>query len=173
MEEIGYVESDNLPPVIPIHEGKPKRQIRVYANEEILLILSEVGLNHQQVRDFTQTVINFLRPLQPEAVLVLGGIENGERGKIYAITNFDIKLNGIDSIDHGATTGTMALLLLSDLPVIALLAPVEGNVDIKASTELLKTVGKIIGKKMKIPSSAMSLMRQKKKTIEMDNSIYG
>ena len=172
LEEIGYIESDELPPVIPIHDGVPKRPIRIYAGKDLIVIVSEVGLSRQQVKSFTKAIKEFLKPLKPELVIVLGGLEDADGKRIYAISNHGNNYD-FDVINHGATTGTMALLLLSDLPVLALLAPVKGNVDIKASTQLLKGLEVVLGKKLPIPKSALSLLKQKKKKIDLDNSIYG
>ena len=40
-EEIAYVESDLLPPVVVLHNGLPHAPLRIYGNDKVIAVISE------------------------------------------------------------------------------------------------------------------------------------
>jgi len=45
LPEAGYIDSELVPPVVVVHDSKPKRPIRIFGRDDVVIIASEVPLN--------------------------------------------------------------------------------------------------------------------------------
>ncbi|MCW4034921.1 MAG: PAC2 family protein, partial [Candidatus Bathyarchaeota archaeon] len=41
LEEVAYMDSDLLPPVVVLHKGLPHAPLRIYGNENLMAVISE------------------------------------------------------------------------------------------------------------------------------------
>jgi uncharacterized protein len=74
MKPIGYIDSEQLPPIAVIHETVPMSPLRVYGAGNVILIVSEIPLPPALIRSFSKEVVNWAKNLNPTAILSLAGI---------------------------------------------------------------------------------------------------
>lgn len=74
MKPIGYIDSEQLPPIAVIHETIPMSPLRVYGSGNVILIVSEIPLPPALIRSFSKEVVNWAKNLNPTAILSLAGI---------------------------------------------------------------------------------------------------
>lgn len=58
-EEKGYVDSAELPPIVPVRRGYPKELIRIYESSNFLTIVSELPIPPMLIRDFSEALIDW------------------------------------------------------------------------------------------------------------------
>ncbi len=44
LEEIAYMDSDLLPPVVVLHKGLPHAPLRIYGNQNLIAVISELAV---------------------------------------------------------------------------------------------------------------------------------
>ena len=63
LENIGYLESEEFPPLMSIHDGIPMHSIRIYASEKykIITIFSEFSIPASTTYKITDALIEFIK----------------------------------------------------------------------------------------------------------------
>lgn len=156
MEPIGYITSDKLRSVAVIHDSKPMRPIRIYAKDNIIVILSELIIPINHVPEFSNAIIKWLREIDPQKVILLAGISGKDTEKeheIFGISNLPeiterlAHLN-VNGVEEGMLTGISSDLLLycieNDIPSISLMAETKNLPDPLASASMLRILDQIL-----------------------------
>jgi len=160
MKEVGYLDSDELPPVLVFHKGKPSMPIRMYERNGIVVIISEVAIPLSLILDLAKVIVSWATKKEAQRIIVLGGMPVPNRIEIEkpevigaAVLNEDRELLnklGIEILKEGFLSRVHALVakecLKRKVPCIALLAQSYLEYpDPGAAAAVLEKLGDIIG----------------------------
>ena len=163
MPEVGYVESDLIPEVVVIHEGRPKPPIRMYGHEDLALIVSEVPLHSALSYALASEVAKWAHTKGVKMVIGLtsvpfeGRIEQTENQKptILMLASEESMLNnfndmGAKRFEEGFLVGTYATLLKECLfnrqPNLTLMAEAYRQFpDPGAAAVMIEVLNKVLG----------------------------
>jgi uncharacterized protein len=158
LKEIAHLESEYFPPLMVLHKGIPRDPIRIYANEDIIVITSEIPLPVPTVQSTARVLSNWLSEKGVKLEISLSGIPfqdrvNVQTPKVYGIINNDkskslMESNGIEVMEEGFIAGLYALLLKElkkiGIPAITLLAQsFQKYPDPGAAASVIDTLNKI------------------------------
>jgi uncharacterized protein len=76
-QEIAYVESDLLPPVVVLHNGLPYAPLRIYGNEKVIAVISELAIPANALMDWAEAK-------KVKQMISMGGIPTENRQTIKA-----------------------------------------------------------------------------------------
>jgi uncharacterized protein len=124
LAEIGYIDSDLTPPVMVVHKGVPSHPVRIFAKDEIVVVLSEVPLFPKLSFELTREAVNWSKAHKATLVIGATGLPSREREESQAERK-SVVLGlasdeggrralaslGIQSLEEGAITGGYASLL--------------------------------------------------------------
>jgi uncharacterized protein len=140
MEYIGYLESDDFPPLISIHHKTPMPPIRVYVNDKykIVTIFAEFAMPMELIYPLSNSVYKFVKDNSIAKIFSMGGIPKLD-GKdiVYVMASTpelvkSLEKSGFKPIEEGVATGISALLLTNStqdkLPDVSLLVPIIQNI---------------------------------------------
>ncbi|MHC1635203.1 MAG: proteasome assembly chaperone family protein [Candidatus Methanospirareceae archaeon] len=164
-EEIGYIESDLLPPVMVIHEGKLKSPLRVYGDEEVIVILSEIGVPLRLIYPLTRELVEWFKKIDTSLVISISGLPVENRMdlsevKVFGVGNTEeaireLKDKEVEVMEEGFIVGTYAIMLKEcykeNLKAISLLPqcyPVYP--DPGAAASAINFIGKFLGKNIDV-----------------------
>jgi uncharacterized protein len=160
LEEVAYIESNLLPPVIVLHEGLPHSSIRIFGNNTLLLAVSETPISAEAIYPIVNALVDWGKNNNVKTIISLSGIPMQDRQeaqelKVFAAgTNADVLKNaqakGVEILMEGYMVGPQAIMLQRcakiGLPALTLLAQCFLNYpDPEAAAEVLKGVAKITG----------------------------
>lgn len=141
MKYIGYVESDNFPPLVSIHKGNPVPPIRVYyaEKEKIVTIFAEFSIPMELVAELSTELYDFISKNGISNVYSIGGIptQNEEDKTPFLIssngnTQKSALSAGLKPIEEGVATGVSALLLVKSAmqkrQTTSIMVPVRQNI---------------------------------------------
>jgi uncharacterized protein len=155
MEQIGYITSDNFPPLAAVHNYKPAYPARIYASKKhnLIVLISEFIIPLQAIYELAEKIHIYAKEMGVSQIVSLGGItmKQDDDNKVYAITSMD-KLTAelerhhkVKLIKEGATTGVTGVLLaegaIENFPVVSFLAQAhEETMDPHASAMVLEVL---------------------------------
>ncbi|MCS7112632.1 MAG: proteasome assembly chaperone family protein [Nitrososphaerota archaeon] len=160
MEEVGFVESDLLPPVVVLYGGIPKSPFRILRSGKLIAFVSETAIPASAVSKVSRAIVEWASRKKAKLLITLGGIPVEERYKldkprVYAAASSrevveDLKAKGVEILDRGYLVGPYALIMklapLYGLTAIGLLAQSFFNYpDPDAAASVLEGLGKIVG----------------------------
>jgi len=99
-KEIGYIESDLFPPVMVVHEGKSKNPLRIYGDEGVVVVLSEVAIPVGAVYPLTEALADWVKEIDSKLVISMTGLPatnriDIEKPEVFAVGNSEEALNGL------------------------------------------------------------------------------
>ncbi|MBC7090576.1 MAG: proteasome assembly chaperone family protein [Nitrososphaeria archaeon] len=159
LEEIAYIETPLLPPIMVVHNGELLHPIRVYGNERLIVFTSEIALPLTVLNPLVKKVVEWLKSLNAKLLIALTGIpvENRleiERPEVYAVVSKKeysemLSKHKIEVLQEGFISGIYALFLKeclkAGLPAIALVAQSFLKYpDPGAAAELLTSLNSIL-----------------------------
>ncbi|MEM3730292.1 MAG: proteasome assembly chaperone family protein [Candidatus Bathyarchaeia archaeon] len=165
LEEVAYMDSKLLPPMIVLHDGLPHSPIRVFGNKNILLAVSETAIPADVIYPIMYSLIDWGKSKNVKMMISLSGIPVQDRQDITELKVFAAASNpdmlkmvqdkGIEILKEGYMVGPQAIMLQRcasiGLPAIALLAQCFFNYpDPEAAAEVLKELAKITGIKVDV-----------------------
>jgi uncharacterized protein len=165
LEEVAYMDSKLLPPLIVLHEGLPHSSIRIFGNHDILLAVSETAISADVIYPIMHALIDWGKSKNVKMMISLSGIPIEERQdaqelKVFAAASKpeilkNIQDQGIEILKEGYMVGPQAIMLQRcasiGLPAITLLAQCFFNYpDPEAAAEVLKELAKITGIKVNV-----------------------
>ncbi len=121
MKEIGFIKSDGFPPITLVKEGIPKSPIRLYANEEFVVIVSDTAVPQPLSYEVARVIAEWAQQHSAKKVISLGGIAHEEREeiepKVYSVSPMEKKLKElkkkkVEPVKLGFLTGVFGLLLM-------------------------------------------------------------
>ncbi|MDE1798139.1 MAG: proteasome assembly chaperone family protein, partial [Candidatus Micrarchaeota archaeon] len=154
MDFVGYITSEQFPPLAAIHNHQPMFPARIYASKRhnLIVLISEFIVPLPAVYELSDKIRSFAKENNVRQIVSLGGITlKGEPNKVYAIASSE-KLVGelerhhqVQLIKEGATTGVTGVLLaqgaVENFPVVSFLAQAhEDYMDPRASATVLEVL---------------------------------
>lgn len=158
LTEVAYVDSKLLPPLIVLHEGLAHSSIRIFANQSILLAVSEVPIPANVIYPVMDALIDWGKDKKVKMMVSLSGIPVQNRQDLKEIKSFAAASTpetlrmaqdkGMEILTEGYIVGPQAVVLLraanSKSPALALLAQCFYNYpDPEAAAEVLQELEKI------------------------------
>ncbi|MGC8648846.1 MAG: proteasome assembly chaperone family protein [Candidatus Micrarchaeia archaeon] len=160
MQLIGYIESDDFPPIVAVHDEKPMPAVRIYANEKykIVTVLAEFAIPIEQTVEFSNTLYSFIKENKLSRIISVGGMpssqQNIDNETIFVIVSSDalkkeVQKAGLKPISEGIATGIGAVLMLKstmdNTSDINILIPIDPNIlDPKYAELAIKSLNKLI-----------------------------
>lgn len=119
MNYIGWIESDQFPPIAAIHNTVPLFPARIYRNDEykIILFMAEFTIPSQLIYQLSQAILSFARKYGISKIVSVGGLPAQKPGaKIYVASSDNDILKmatklGIKPVEDGVIAGVSATLL--------------------------------------------------------------
>lgn len=158
LSEVAYLESELLPPLIVLHEGLPHSSIRIFANHNLLLAISETPIPAGVIYPVMAALIDWGKSKNVKMMISLSGIPIQDRQDVKELKAFAAASNpealkmakgsGIEILMEGYMVGPQAILLQRALnigtPALTLLAQCFFNYpDPEAAAEVLKELAKL------------------------------
>ena len=123
LREFAYMDSKLFPPVVIVHRSRLSSPIRFYTDEKnsIVVIISEMPIPPAIVYDISEVLIEWLKNIRPEIVVILGGLIHPQRlelekPEIYSLASNDktynlLKNSGTLLLEEGLLSGPNSILL--------------------------------------------------------------
>ena len=184
-KEIGYIESDLFPPVMVVHEGQSKNPLRIYGDECVVVVLSEVAIPVGAVYPLTEALADWVKEIDSKLVISMTGLPAAnridiEKPEVFAVGNSEEALNELkdkqmELLEEGFIAGPYAVMLrecskrkMSAISLLAQCFPVYPDPGAAASAiesldKFLKLgidVKELLEKGEEIKLKARDLMRQ-------------
>ena len=160
LKEHGYAYYDLIPPVMLLHDGELKAPVRLYANDSIIALISEIALPTQTVIALSKKIVEWTKEKNGKYIIMLSGLGvpnrvDIEEPKVYGVATTEetkklLKEHGIEALQEGFIAGANALILREciklKIPGILLLAESFMEFpDPAAAASTLKAFSKISG----------------------------
>lgn len=158
LEEIAYMDSDLLPPVVVLHQGLPRAPLRFYGNQNLIAVISELAVPAPAVYTVIREIVNWGQAKKVKRIVSMGGIPVENRQTIKEPKVFGAASNqelldiltksGVNIMNEGYMVGPQALSMRYSInkkvPAIAILAQSFYNYpDPQAAAIVLKELSKI------------------------------
>lgn len=160
MKEVGHVAPRALPPMLVIHDGEPKSPVRLYANNDLVTLISETPLPLQTYKELVGEVVNWAAQKKVQLLISLTGIAVQDRVEVSKPQVFGVggtaavrdllKSHAIPLLEEGFVAGAQPLILNEciekSIPVAVLLAESHPNFpDPDAAASLLEVLNQAFG----------------------------
>ncbi|MBT8172244.1 proteasome assembly chaperone family protein [Candidatus Bathyarchaeota archaeon] len=158
LEEIAYMDSDLLPPVVVLHKGLPHAPLRIYGNQNLIAVISELAIPASATYTIMREIVNWGETKKIKRILSMGGIPLENRQSIKEPEVFTaasskelldtLTKNGLKILNEGYIVGPQALSMRysipKKIPSIAILAQSFYNYpDPQAAAMALKELSKV------------------------------
>lgn len=185
MKEAGYLDSDDIPPIVVIHNNEPKSPIRIYNSGNLLVLTTEIVLPAQTIFTVSRGITQWAKDKGVDMIIGLTGLAvpnrlEVEKPAVYGVGSTPqarelLDKAGIKAFDEGLLVGAYAILLRECLraqqPNITLLAEAHFQFpDPGASASIIETlntllnlnidVGELLDKAEEIRVKARELMKR-------------
>jgi len=160
LNEIAYVDSDLLPPVVVLHEGLPHSPLRIFGDSNLLATFGEAAIPADSIQPVIRKLVEWSQSKRVRLMVSMGGIPVQERQdlesvKVYGVASVPSLIKtlsdkGVEILHSGFLVGPYALLIRycaeRNIPAIALLAQSFYNYpDPEAAAAAIKEFSKITG----------------------------
>lgn len=158
LTEVAYLDSELLPPIIVLHEGLPHSSVRIFANHNLLLVISETPISADIIYPLMEKLLGWARTKNAKMMISLSGIPIQDRQDAKELKTFAaasgpeaLKIareSGIEILMEGYMVGPQAILLKhaanTGTPALTLLAQCFSNYpDPEAAAQVLKELAKV------------------------------
>ena len=159
MEEVAYINSSLLPPVILLKNGLPHSPIRIFGNDTFLTLTSDIPLPPNAVQPIIHALIEWIKNKKVKMVFGLSGIavpnrQDIEKPKVYSACSTKeiletLKEKGMTVIENAFLVGPLALTLHycaeNEISAVALLAESFYNYpDPEAAAAVITALNEIV-----------------------------
>jgi len=160
MEEVAYVDSELLPPVVVLHEGLPYAPLRVFGDSQLIASFGEAAIPVKAVQPIMRKLVEWGQAKKVRLMVSIGGIpvpdrQNIEKVQVYGAASSKELLKtlsdkGIELLKGGLMVGPYALIMRycaeRNIPAIALLAQSFYNYpDPEAAAAAIREFSKLTG----------------------------
>jgi len=160
MEEIAYVDSELLPPVIVLHDGLPYAPLRIFGGTDLIATFGEAPIPAKAVQPIMRKLVEWGQSKKVKLMISMGGIPVQDRQDIEAIKVYGaastpslLKVlgdKGVELLQGGFMVGPYALIMRycaeRNIPAIVLMAQSFYNYpDPEAAAATIKEFSKITG----------------------------
>lgn len=159
LSEVAYVTSDLLPPVIVLQKGLQHSPIRIFGNQDLLILLSEIAIPVNSLQPLMKAIVDWAEKKKMKIMVSLGGLatpnrQDIEAPKVFAAGSDEESVNllrekGMNLMERGFLVGPQALILHygaeRKVPAVALLAQAFYNYpDPEAAAAVITTLNQIV-----------------------------
>ncbi|MEM3227340.1 MAG: PAC2 family protein [Candidatus Micrarchaeaceae archaeon] len=157
MSYVGYLESDDFPPLVSVHNSMPMKPVRVYYSDKykICTVFAEFAIPVNLIYETTTAIYKFIKERGISKIISIGGIpQTSPQKTLFSITSTQAmqklaKDAGLVAISDGVSIGVSALLIssavLDEIDDLDILVPVEGEIiDPKYAEYAIKAFNKIM-----------------------------
>ncbi|UCB60018.1 MAG: proteasome assembly chaperone family protein [Candidatus Bathyarchaeota archaeon] len=163
LDELAYVDSDLLPPIVVLRDGLPRAPMRILGNNNLLVTIAETAIPAVGVQRLMRSFVEWVKLKSVKTLIPIGGIPVQNRQEIEEPKVFGtgstldmIKLlnrEQVNVLKEGFMVGPQALIMRysaeRSIPAIALLAQSFYNYpDPEAAAAALKQFANITGIKV-------------------------
>jgi len=163
LKEVGHIDSPETPRVVLIHKNRPAYPIRLYAGQDLVIILSELPVLAHATDELNDAIAGWLKKKKVKRLLILGGFPNPKRAsikkpEIYGIPSDKgseavIKKLKLKPIKEGAVFGEQGMFLLKameeGIPALYLMSDsFLAFPDPASAASMIQVLNKILGKKV-------------------------
>jgi len=160
LNEVAYMDSDLLPPIVVLHEGLPHAPLRIFGNGNMLATISEIAIPAASIYPVIRRIVEWANSKSIKMMISIGGLPVPNRQdlaepKVFgAATTKDLiktlQEKGIEIVQEGFMVGPQALVMRYcaelGVPGIALLAQSFLNYpDPEAAAAVVKEISNITG----------------------------
>ncbi|MCL5433572.1 MAG: PAC2 family protein [Candidatus Marsarchaeota archaeon] len=143
MKFVGYVESDEFPPVIAVHDEEPMPPVRIYVSEKLKLItiLAEFAVPLELTQEFSKVLYDYIKSSHITKIISVGGMPSSQQNIDNELVFFiasddalkkDTQKQGLKPVGEGVATGISAMLMLysvvDNFSDFSILVPVDPNI---------------------------------------------
>ncbi len=165
LQEIAYIDSNLLPPIVVLHNGLPHSPLRIFANKDLIAVISEMPIDADVVQPIIKALVNWVESKKARITVSIGGIPVPDRQDLKDLKVFGAASNasvlktlqeqGVNILREGYMVGPQALVMRycaeKNIPAIALLAQSFHNYpDPVAAAAAIKEFSNITGKKIDV-----------------------
>jgi uncharacterized protein len=158
LEEIAYMDSDLLPPVVVLHKGLPHAPLRIYGNQNLIAVISELAVPAPSIYPIMREIVDWGQAKKVKRIVSMGGIPVESRQAITEPQVFGaasdqelldlLSKRGLSIMNEGYIVGPQALSMRysvsKKMSAIALLAQSFYNYpDPEAAAMVLKEFSRI------------------------------
>jgi uncharacterized protein len=158
LEEVAYMDSDLLPPVVVLHKGLPHAPLRIYGNQNLIAVISELAVPVPAIYSIMRKIVDWGQEKKVKRIVSMGGIPVESRQAITEPQVFGAASNqelldtltkrGLNLMNEGYIVGPQALSMRYSIskkvPAIAILAQSFYNYpDPEAAAMALKEFSRI------------------------------
>ncbi len=160
LKEIAHLESEEFPPIMVLHKGVLRDPVRIYGNENLLVLTSEIPLPIATIQPAARVLSKWFQEKGVRLEISLSGIPvqdrvNIQTPKVYSVANSSesrdlLKKSGVEVMEEGFVAGIYALILKEltkiRLPAVALLSQAFLKYpDPGASASVIQSLNKVAG----------------------------
>lgn len=165
LDELAYVDSDLLPPIIVLHKGLPHSPMRVFGNGNLLVTIAETVIPAKGVQRFMRTFVEWVKAKGVKMVIPIGGIpvqnrQDIDKPEVFGTASSPdmidfLEQHKLEVLREGYMVGPQALIMRycaeGNLPAVALLSQSFYNYpDPEAAAAALEQLSKITGIKVEV-----------------------
>ena len=165
MTEIAYIDSELLPPLVVLHDGLPHSSVRIFANGNLLLAISETPIPGEIIYPIVDALVEWGKGKNVKMMVSLSGMPAQDRQEMQELKVFaaastseilkTIEGKNVEILREGYIVGPQAIMLQrtsnSGLSAMALMAQCFLNYpDPEAAAAVLKGFQTITGVKVNV-----------------------
>ena len=165
LEEIAYMDSDLLPPVVVLHKGLPHAPLRIYGNQNLIAVISELAVPVPAIYTVMREIVDWGQAKKVRRIVSMGGIPVENRQAIKEPQVFGAASNqelldtltkkGLSIMNEGYMVGPQALSMRYSIskrvPSVAILAQSFYNYpDPEAAAMVLKEFSRVFEVKVDV-----------------------
>jgi uncharacterized protein len=165
MTYVGYIDSDDFPPLVSIHATKPMPPIRIYFSEKskVSCVFAEFPIPVNLIHELTNAVYAFAKDNGASNIVSIGGlpVQNVDGKTVFVVASNEKALAeatkiGLKPIAEGVSAGVSALLLLKasmdKFPATNILIPInqQGIINPGYAELAIVTLNKLINLKIDV-----------------------
>ncbi len=119
--EVASIESDDFPPVVVVHNGRPVSPLRVYGNRDLLVVVSEIPIKSSLLHPISRKLVEWFKSKNVKLVIPLGGVPHPNRIEVEAPQVYGISVNketdrlmdkrNIQKMEEGISVGAHSLVI--------------------------------------------------------------
>ena len=166
LKQVGSIDSDLLPSAVAVHDSQVKEIMRIYGNDLLVAVISEIPLPASLVRPVAQSLLAWCKAKKINSVISLGGLPEPNRLDIEVPSVFLVASEkdfgehmmnkiGAQRLKDGFITGVKAELLREGIRrkhnIAFLLAQAHYNYpDPGAAAQIVLSLSKLIGREIDV-----------------------
>lgn len=82
LKQVGYVESDDLPPVVPIRNSEVKDLIRIYEDRRAIIFVSDIPIPAKMIKPLARALLDWSKSKGVDRLYCLTGLADPNRIEI-------------------------------------------------------------------------------------------